>query len=342
MKIIVTGGAGFVGSALVRYLINETHHQVVVIDKLTYASNLESLRDVSDNERFSFIRSDICNRSAMEDIFENYQPDRVIHLAAESHVDRSISGPEDFIKNNIIGTYVLLEVSNLFWSSLPENKKNNFKLLHVSTDEVYGDLGENSQNLTSENSAYAPSSPYAASKASSDHLVWAWWRTYGLPVVITHCSNNFGPYQYPEKLIPLVILNAISGKNIPIYGNGEQVRDWLHVDDHIRAIYSILEKGKIGDSYNISSNNEVKNIDLVTTICSILDDIFPESKNKPHNNLIEFVEDRLGHDFRYALDTKKLNKEIGWKSEVGFEDRLKETVLWYVRNFKWLETIQKY
>lgn len=340
MKILVTGGAGFIGSALVRHLIHSTDDQVVVIDKLSYASSLESLTCVSDSERFAFERVDICDHQAMTAIFQTYQPDSVMHLAAESHVDRSISGPDAFIQSNIVGTYVLLEVVKTYWNALEKEKKSAFKLLHVSTDEVYGDLGSNSTHLSTEQSPYMPSSPYAATKASSDHLVCAWRRTYGLPTVITHCSNNYGPYQYPEKLIPIVILNALAGKPIHIYGDGAQVRDWLYVEDHARALYSVLKQGQVGERYNISAQVEKQNLEVVRAICTILDKLYPESRNVPHQHLIRYVEDRPGHDVRYALDATKLNNDIGWYAEEDFVSGLEKTVRWYIDNLAWCEHIR--
>lgn len=346
MKILITGGAGFIGSAVVRYLINNTKEQVINIDKLTYAGNLESLVDVSCSERYSFIQADICDKNALEQIFTQHQPDVVMHLAAESHVDRSITGPAEFINTNIVGTYTLLEVVRAYWNQLAdENRKSNFRFHHISTDEVYGDLphpdecgGNNELPLFTEKTSYAPSSPYSASKASSDHLVRAWHRTYGLPCIVTNCSNNYGPYHFPEKLIPLVILNALEGKNLPIYGKGDQIRDWLYVEDHARALYTVLSEGVIGETYNIGGHNEKKNLDVVLTICDLLDEIVP--KNQSYREQITYVKDRPGHDRRYAIDASKISHELGWKPEETFESGIRKTVLWYLDNQTWVDNIK--
>jgi dTDP-glucose 4,6-dehydratase len=327
MKILVTGGAGFIGSAVVRYLINFTHNHVINIDKLTYAANLKSLEMVSNNERYHFEQIDICNGQELNRIFRQYQPDAVFHLAAESHVDKSINSSANFIETNITGTYTLLEATRYYWSSLSEKLKNNFRFIHVSTDEVYGDL-ENTELFFTESMPYAPSNPYSASKASSDHLVSAWHQTYGLPTIITHSTNNYGPFQHAEKLIPSVIYNAINGKPLPIYGDGSQVRDWLYVEDHVKALYKVLEKGKMGETYNIGCNNEYKNIDLIFTICSILEELVPNHPVgiKQYKDLIQFVPDRLGHDYRYAIDSSKIKKELGWMPQEDFISGLRKTV----------------
>ncbi|HGO5856169.1 TPA: dTDP-glucose 4,6-dehydratase [Mannheimia haemolytica] len=336
MNILVTGGAGFIGSALVRYLIEQTDHTVINVDKLTYAGNLASISCISSNERYYFEQVDICASGQIAEIFCNYQPDVVMHLAAESHVDRSISGAADFIQTNIVGTYSLLEVARQYWLTLPEAKKSSFRFHHISTDEVYGDLAV-TDSLSTENSPYVPSSPYSASKASADHLVRAWHRTYGLPTLITTCSNNFGPYQYPEKLIPLMILNALQGKALPIYGNGLQIRDWIFVEDHVRALYQVLTKGKAGETYNIAARQEKTNIEIVRTICALLEEFVP---NKPddinyYTDLITYVEDRPGHDIRYALDTTKIKQELGWEPLETFETGIHKTVKWYLENKDW-------
>jgi dTDP-glucose 4,6-dehydratase len=336
MRILVTGGAGFIGSALIRHIITNTSDEVINVDKLTYAGNLNSLELISSNERYSFENVDICDLSVMHEIFVKYQPDIVMHLAAESHVDRSIDGPSAFIQTNIVGTYSLLEVSRSYWLGLPAERKSEFIFHHISTDEVYGDL-HSSEEFFTENTPYAPSSPYSASKASSDHLVRAWHRTYGLPVIVTNCSNNYGPYHFPEKLIPLMVLNALAGKPLPVYGKGNQIRDWLYVEDHARALYKVVTEGSVGETYNIGGHNERQNIDVVLTICALLEELAP---NKPKNvtryaDLITYVVDRPGHDLRYAIDAGKIERELGWKPIETFESGLRKTVLWYLENSDW-------
>lgn len=341
MKILITGGAGFIGSAVVRYIINNTNDEILNVDKLTYAGNLESLKEIDQNERYQFCQTDICDRAALDRLFLDFQPDAVMHLAAESHVDRSIDGPAAFIETNIIGTYQLLEAARYYWNSLAEDKKSVFRFHHISTDEVYGDL-EGTEDLFLETTPYAPSSPYSASKASSDHLVRAWQRTYGLPTIVTNCSNNYGPYHFPEKLIPLVILNALDGKLLPIYGKGDQIRDWLYVEDHARALYKVVTEGVIGETYNIGGHNEQKNIDVVKTICTLLEELAP---NKPegvqqYQDLITYVQDRPGHDLRYAIDASKIAKELSWKPEETFETGIRKTVEWYLNNLEWCRRVQ--
>ena len=341
MRILVTGGAGFIGSAVVRYIINNTNNHVLNVDKLTYAGNLESLKAVDKNERYQFSQTDICDRQALDELFEGFKPDVVMHLAAESHVDRSITGSAAFIETNIIGTYQLLEATRHYWNDLAENKKQDFRFHHISTDEVYGDL-EGTEDLFLETTSYAPSSPYSASKASSDHLVRAWNRTYGLPVVLTNCSNNYGPFHFPEKLIPLVILNALKGNALPIYGKGNQIRDWLYVEDHARALYKVVTEAKVGETYNIGGHNEQKNIDVVKSICNLLEELVP---NKPEGvqkyfDLITYVKDRPGHDLRYAIDASKIKKDLGWVPEESFESGLRKTVEWYLANQGWVENVQ--
>jgi len=341
MKFIITGGAGFIGSAVIRHMIKNTDHQVVNIDKLTYAGNLESLRSIDSSQRYLFEKIDICSSKDVSKIFNKYQPDKIIHLAAESHVDRSIDSPAEFIKNNIFGTYTLLEESKNYLSKTDKVKKKNFRFLHVSTDEVYGDLKKNDKLFT-EKTAYAPSSPYAASKASSDHLVRAWQRTYNFPALITNCSNNYGPYQFPEKLIPVIILNALEGKNIPIYGDGKQIRDWLYVEDHAKALLKTILNGKIGETYNIGGHNEIQNIDVVKTICRILEKIVPVKPEgiKKYEQLIKYVEDRSGHDIRYAIDASKIYNELNWKPKESFETGIEKTVKWYLKNNNWCKKVK--
>lgn len=345
--IIVTGGAGFIGSAVVRALINGTAHTVVNLDKLTYAGNLESLKDVDSSERYHFEQVDICDAVNVKRVFETYQPDIIMHLAAESHVDRSIDGPGEFIQTNIVGTYTLLEQVRSYWNQLDEIKKTAFRFHHISTDEVYGDLphpedvNESDKKplpLFTESTAYAPSSPYSASKAGSDHLVRAWHKTYGLPIVITNCSNNYGPYHFPEKLIPLVILNALEGKPLPVYGKGNQIRDWLYVEDHARALIQVATEGKVGETYNIGGHNEKQNIEVVKTICSILDTLRP--KNSSYKEQITFVADRPGHDMRYAIDASKMQRDLGWKPKETFESGIQKTVKWYLENQEWCLHVQ--
>ena len=339
MNILITGGAGFIGSAVVRHIINHTEHHVCNVDKLTYAGNLESLISVENNPRYQFHKVDICDENALEAIFAKFQPDAIMHLAAESHVDRSIDGPADFIQTNIVGTYTLLESSRKYWQNLSEDKKETFRLHHISTDEVYGDLA-GTNDLFTETTSYAPSSPYSASKASSDHLVRAWNRTFGLPTIITNCSNNYGPYHFPEKLIPLVILNALEGKVLPIYGDGQQIRDWLYVEDHARALYKVVTNGKIGDTYNIGGHNEKTNLAVVESICSILDELKPRENGESYAKLITFVKDRPGHDLRYAIDASKIQCELGWKPEETFESGIRKTVEWYLNNLDWCHNVQ--
>ncbi len=338
MKIIVTGGAGFIGSAVIRQYIQDTDHEVVNLDALTYAGNLESLQSVAGSSRYLFEHVDIRNIDEVRRVFEQYQPDAIMHLAAESHVDRSIDGPADFIQTNIVGTFNLLDVARSYWENLTAERKEIFRFHHVSTDEVYGDLGET--GLFTEEMAYEPSSPYSASKASSDHLVRAWNRTYGFPIVITNCSNNYGPYQFPEKLIPLVTLNALEGKALPIYGKGDQIRDWLYVDDHARALRLVLETGKNGETYNIGGHNEKTNLEVVKTICALLDKSVPESKYIPHEQLITYVTDRPGHDVRYAIDANKIAKELGWTPDESFESGMEKTIKWYLDNSEWCQHVQ--
>jgi len=391
LKILVTGGAGFIGSAVIRHIIQNTQDSVVNLDKLTYAGNLESLISVSDSERYVFEQVDICNREELDRVLNQHQPDAVMHLAAESHVDRSIDGPAEFIQTNIVGTYTLLEATRAYWNALDSERKQAFRFHHISTDEVYGDLPhpsdapvetnhgkpalvgaghacDNGLPLFTEQTAYAPSSPYSASKASSDHLVRAWQRTYGFPVLITNCSNNYGPYHFPEKLIPLVILNALEGKPLPIYGKGDQIRDWLYVEDHARALYKVVTEGEIGETYNIGGHNEKQNIEVVETICAILDELRPretatsqaprsddgvitspppviasaakQSTASSYKSLITYVTDRPGHDRRYAIDASKIAKELNWQPEETFESGIRKTVQWYLDNQQWCKNVQ--
>lgn len=334
--ILVTGGAGFIGSALVRMLINDTPNRVVNVDKLTYAGNLETLRCVEGSDRYAFEQVDICDGEAVGRILAQTRPDKMIHLAAESHVDRSIDGPSEFINTNIVGTYTLLENARVYWKDLDDKQRGNFRFHHVSTDEVYGSLGPT--GLFTENTPYRPNSPYSASKASSDHLVRAWWKTYGLPTVISNCSNNYGPYQYPEKMIPLMINKALEGQGLPVYGKGENVRDWLYVEDHVDALWQICSRGKPGEVYNVGGDSEMTNIAVVRRLCGILDELVPKPDGSTYDSQIEFVEDRPGHDLRYAIDATKIRRELGWKAEESFESGLRKTVQWYLENNDWFET----
>lgn len=340
MNIIVTGGAGFIGSALCRFLINETENNILNIDALTYASNTESLSHISDNPRYKFSKTNICDAVAIQKIFHDFQPDVVLHLAAESHVDRSIDGPDAFIQTNVVGTFTMLNSALAYWKNLSEDKQKDFRFVNVSTDEVYGSLGPT--GLFTETTPYQPNSPYSASKASADHLARAWFHTYGMPVITTNCSNNYGPCQFPEKLIPLTILNALEGKDLPIYGTGENVRDWLYVEDHARALWEVVQNGTVGEVYNIGGNSEKQNIEIVTLICNILDEKFGLQDNgKPRTSLITFVADRPGHDARYAIDASKIKKELGWEPERSFDKGLRETIDWYLNNQEWWEPLRK-
>ena len=335
MKILITGGAGFIGSAVIRYLITETNVSVLNIDKLTYAGNLDSVALVSADERYRFKKVDICDQQEIIKVFDDYQPDKVMHLAAESHVDRSIDSPSSFIQTNIVGTYNLLEISRRYWHKLDASKKRQFIFHHISTDEVFGDLEKEEEPFT-ETSAYMPSSPYSASKASSDHLVRSWHRTFGLPIVISNCSNNYGPFQHPEKFIPLTIKNALQGRDIPIYGNGKQIRDWLYVDDHAGALFLIINEGKIGSSYNLGGNSEFRNIDVVNKVLDILEERHPNKIKElsSYKDLIKFIKDRPGHDKRYAIDSSKIKNELRWSPQETFESGLRKTVDWHLKSFK--------
>lgn len=339
MKILVTGGAGFIGSAVIRHIIQNTNNQVLNIDKLTYAGNLESLKEIDQHSNYEFKQIDICDTEQITAAIDAFQPHAIMHLAAESHVDRSIDGPAAFIQTNIVGTYTLLEAARKYWMGLDAEAQQNFRFHHISTDEVYGDL-EGTTDLFTETTSYAPSSPYSASKASSDHLVRAWHRTYGLPVIVTNCSNNYGPYHFPEKLIPLVILNALDAKPLPVYGNGQQIRDWLFVEDHARALYKVVTEGVVGETYNIGGHNEKQNIEVVKMICKILDELRPQANAEPYESLITFVKDRPGHDLRYAIDATKIQNELGWTPAETFETGIRKTVEWYLNNQEWVAHIQ--
>ncbi|MCG7656589.1 dTDP-glucose 4,6-dehydratase [Wielerella bovis] len=340
MNILITGGAGFIGSALIRHIIENTNDSVINVDKLTYAGNLDNLASVADNPRYAFEQVDICDRAELDRIFQQYQPDAVMHLAAESHVDRSIDSAGEFIQTNIIGTFTFLEATRKYWNSLSENKKSAFRFHHISTDEVFGDL-HGTDDLFKETTPYAPSSPYSASKASSDHLVRAWHRTYGLPTIVTNCSNNYGAYHFPEKLIPLMILNALNGKPLPVYGDGSQIRDWLFVDDHARALYTVITHGEIGETYNIGGFNEQTNLNVVQKICELLEELAPEKPQgvARYADLITHVTDRAGHDLRYAIDARKIQRELGWAPQETFETGLRKTVQWYLDNRAWCERV---
>ncbi|SBT12661.1 dTDP-glucose 4,6-dehydratase [Vibrio celticus] len=336
MKFLVTGGAGFIGSAVIRHIIHHTESSVINVDKLTYAGNLESLSEVASHDRYCFEKVDICDRLELDRLFLEHKPDVVMHLAAESHVDRSIDGPAAFIETNIVGTYTLLEATRSYWNDLSEDKKKAFRFHHISTDEVYGDL-EGTEDLFTETTSYEPSSPYSASKASSDHLVRSWLRTYGLPTIVTNCSNNYGPYHFPEKLIPLMILNALEGKPLPVYGDGMQIRDWLYVEDHARALYKVVTEGGVGETYNIGGHNEKANIDVVKAICLLLEEMVPSKPQgvNQYQDLITYVTDRPGHDVRYAIDASKIERELGWVPEDSFESGIRKTVEWYLNNKQW-------
>ena len=337
MRVLVTGGAGFIGSALVRHLVLVRGYEVLNVDKLTYAGTLTSLKSLEGQAGHRFLKADICDRAAVTEAFETFRPDRVMHLAAESHVDRSITGARDFIETNVIGTFTMLEAARHYWQSLPDKERAAFRFLHVSTDEVYGSLGD--EGLFTERTPYDPSSPYSASKAASDHLAKAWERTYGLPVIVSNCSNNYGPYHFPEKLIPLTILNALQGKPLPVYGNGANIRDWLYVEDHARALDLIAERGRPGETYNVGGRNERRNIDVVKRICALMDSLRPDAR--PHERLITHVADRPGHDARYAIDATRIETELGWKAEEDFDSGIEKTVRWYLENEWWWAPLGK-
>lgn len=333
LKILVTGGAGFIGSAVARRIVEATRHEVLVFDKLTYAGNLSSLAPIAGDPRYHFLRGDICDAAAVDAVFESFQPDRVMNLAAESHVDRSIDGPGEFVHTNVVGTYVMLEGALAYWRALSPERAANFRFHHISTDEVYGSLG--AEGFFREDTPYAPNSPYSASKAGSDHLVRAWGHTYGLPTLTTNCSNNYGPYHFPEKLIPLVLLNALESKPLPVYGKGENIRDWLYVEDHAEALLEVVARGRVGESYNIGGRAERRNIEVVEAICDILDEMRPDAALGARRRLIRFVEDRPGHDMRYAIDCSKIERELGWRPRESFESGLRKTIAWYLDNPTW-------
>jgi dTDP-glucose 4,6-dehydratase len=337
LKIVVTGGAGFIGSAVCRYIVRETDSTVVNVDKLTYAANLASLEPIARSQRYTFVHADICDRAAMDEVFARHAPDAVMHLAAESHVDRSINGSDEFIRTNVFGTHCLLEAARGYWMGLPSARAAAFRFLHVSTDEVYGSLGPD--GLFSETTAYDPSSPYSASKAAADHIASAWFRTFGFPVVLSNCSNNYGPYHFPEKLIPLIILNALEEKPLPVYGDGSNIRDWLYVEDHARALYAILGSGRLGEKYNVGGRNEKSNLEVVHAICDTLDELRPA--RAPRRRLVTFVPDRPGHDHRYAIDPTKVERELGWRAEEDFSSGLLKTITWYLDNRAWWEPLRK-